>query len=167
MYADWKRKTKVEILNNTSKKCNFVLQQFHILRSFLSAPRFRPTWGLSLSIKHIWKDCISITSNNICCWLSAKISQTIKKKQRFCADSFLFLCCSIFHRSMHSLWFHQITCKQSVKSWISCSFWLYRIFCEGRKFEDSCSGSPTQVLLRYLRFNVPKDWTNSKSADGI
>ena len=71
MYADWKRKTKVEILNNTSKKCNFVLQQFHILRSFMSAPRFRATWGMSLAMKHIWKNCISIAS---------KISQTIKKK---------------------------------------------------------------------------------------
>ena len=145
MYADWKRKTKVEILNNTSKKCNFVLQQFHILRSFLSASRFRPTWGLSLAVKHIWKDCISITSNNICCWLNAKI---------------FFLCCSMFHGSVHAFWFLEMSAtflhplifpswlwRQSVKRWMPSifSFHCTRIFCEGRKFEESCSISPTHL----------------------
>ena len=139
MYTDWKRKTKVEILNNTSKKCNFVLQQFHILRSFLSASRFRPTWGLSLAVKHIWKDCISITSNNICCWLSAKSHKpSKKKKQRVLEMSATFL---------HPLIFPSWLWRQSVKRWMPSifSFHCTRIFCEDRKFEESCSISPTHL----------------------
>ena len=83
-----------------------------------------------------------------------------KKEQRFCADSFLFLCCSMFHGSVHAFWFlemsatflHPLTFpsspwRQSVKRWIPSifSFHCTRIFCEDRKFEESCSVSPTYL----------------------
>ena len=124
MHADWKKKNKNEILNNISKKCNFALQQFHILRSFLSASRFRPTWGLSLALKHIWKDCISITSNNICCWVSAKSHKPSKKKSNaflkwaphFCIHSFFLLDYEdkVWKDECHQF-FHSIAQEFSVK----------------------------------------------------
>ena len=40
---------------------------------------------------------------------AAEISQTIKRKQRFYVDSFLLLCCSMFHGSVHAIWFHEMS----------------------------------------------------------
>ena len=54
MYADWKEKTKLDILHNIFQKRNFVLQQFYILRSFLSAAPFSTNMNLSLMKKQIW-----------------------------------------------------------------------------------------------------------------
>ena len=117
MYPNSKRKMKHEKLNNTFQKCNFVLQQFLILRPLLSARHLRVTYISSLG-SNFGKTDISIISN-LCCWFWLK--QNWKR----------FLFRTHFWLPKHKN--HQIS-----KAMLLCWLVLVHLLLTAASFTDSC-----------------------------